>query len=42
VAGKARGPVRVVAVQGADHNDASLLNGAQLIDAIAELAAGAT
>jgi hypothetical protein len=42
VAGKAAGPVRVVAVQGADHNDASLSNGAQLIDAIAELAAGAT
>ncbi|WP_373276136.1 alpha/beta hydrolase [Paractinoplanes globisporus] len=42
VARKAGGPVRVVAVQGADHNDASLLNGDQLIDAIAELAAGAT
>jgi hypothetical protein len=41
VAGKAAGPVRVVAVDGADHNDASLLDGAQLIDAIAELAAGA-
>jgi len=41
VADKAAGPVRVVAVQGADHNDASLLNGPQLIDAIAELAAGA-
>ena len=40
VADKAAGPVRVVAVQGADHNDASLLNGAQLIDAVAELAAG--
>ncbi|MCU7728426.1 alpha/beta fold hydrolase [Actinoplanes sp. KI2] len=38
VAGRAAGPVRVVAVHGADHNDASLLNGAQLIDAIAELA----
>lgn len=42
VADKAGGPVRVVVVQGADHNDASLLNGAQLIDAIAELAAEAT
>jgi uncharacterized protein len=42
VADKAAGPVRVVAVDGADHNDASLLNGAPLIDAIAELAAGAT
>jgi fermentation-respiration switch protein FrsA (DUF1100 family) len=42
VAGKAGGPVRVVAVQGVDHNDASLLNGAQLIDAIAQLAARAT
>jgi hypothetical protein len=30
-----------VAVHGADHNDASLLTGAPLIDAIAELAAGA-
>jgi len=42
VAGKAGGPVRVVAVHGADHNDASLLNGGQLIDAVAELAAGVT
>jgi fermentation-respiration switch protein FrsA (DUF1100 family) len=38
VAGKAAGPVRVVAVEGADHNDASLLDGRQLIDAITELA----
>ncbi|WP_127504784.1 alpha/beta hydrolase [Actinoplanes solisilvae] len=39
VAGKAAGPAQVVPVQGADHNDASLLHGAQLIDAIGELAA---
>ena len=39
VADSAAGPVRVVAVEGADHNDASLLNGDQLIDAIADLAA---
>ncbi|XVV09810.1 alpha/beta hydrolase [Actinoplanes sp. CA-131856] len=38
VAGKARGPVRVEAVEGADHNDASLLNGPQLIKAITALA----
>ena len=40
VAGRAAGPVRVVAVEGADHNDASLLNGDQLVTAIAELAQG--
>ncbi|WP_433304959.1 alpha/beta hydrolase [Actinoplanes sp. CA-030573] len=39
VAGKAAGPVRVVAVQDADHNDASLVHGPQLVDAVAELAA---
>jgi len=39
VAGSAAGPVRVVAVAGADHNDAALLNGGQLINAIADLAA---
>ena len=38
VAGRAAGPVRVVAVEGADHNDASLLNGRQLIDAVVGLA----
>jgi fermentation-respiration switch protein FrsA (DUF1100 family) len=38
VADSAAGPVRVVVVQGADHNDASLLNGDQLIDAVADLA----
>ena len=37
VAGNAAGPVSVVAVQGADHNDASLLNGDQLVRAIADL-----
>ena len=39
VAGNAAGPVRVVVVEGADHNDAALLDGRQLIDAVAELAA---
>jgi pimeloyl-ACP methyl ester carboxylesterase len=38
VADSAAGPVRVVVVEGADHNDASLLNGRQLIDAVTELA----
>jgi fermentation-respiration switch protein FrsA (DUF1100 family) len=38
VADNAAGPVRVVAVAGADHNDASLLNGRQLVNAIADLA----
>jgi len=38
VAGHAAGEVRVVAVEGADHNDASLLNGRQLISAIVDLA----
>jgi fermentation-respiration switch protein FrsA (DUF1100 family) len=37
VADSAAGPVRVVVVEGADHNDASLLNGRQLIDAVTEL-----
>ncbi|WP_433363082.1 alpha/beta hydrolase [Actinoplanes sp. CA-142083] len=41
VAAKAAGPVRVVAVHGADHNDASLVNGTQLINAVAKLAAEA-
>jgi pimeloyl-ACP methyl ester carboxylesterase len=40
VADRAAGPVRIVAVEGADHNDASLLDGRQLINAITELAAG--
>jgi pimeloyl-ACP methyl ester carboxylesterase len=39
VAGRAAGPVRVVAVEGADHNDAALLTGRQLIEAVADLAA---
>jgi pimeloyl-ACP methyl ester carboxylesterase len=38
VAERAAGEVRVVAVEGADHNDASLLNGRQLISAIVDLA----
>jgi uncharacterized protein len=42
VADNAAGPVRVVAVEGADHNDASLLNGPQLIDAVADLAGEVT
>jgi len=37
VAGNAAGPVRVVAVPGADHNDGVLLDGTQLIDAITDL-----
>ena len=40
VARQAAGPVRVVAVEGADHNDAALLDGRQLIDAITDLADG--
>jgi uncharacterized protein len=38
VAEAARGPIRLVAVPGADHNDPALLNGAELIDAIVDLA----
>lgn len=38
VAGRAAGPIRLVAVDGADHNDTSLLAGEQLIDAVVELA----
>jgi pimeloyl-ACP methyl ester carboxylesterase len=38
VADKAAGPVRVVAVEGADHNDGALLDGQQLINAVADLA----
>ncbi|HEV8172838.1 MAG TPA: alpha/beta fold hydrolase [Actinoplanes sp.] len=38
VAGNAAGPVRLVAVNGADHNDASLLAGEQLVDAVRDLA----
>jgi pimeloyl-ACP methyl ester carboxylesterase len=37
VAERAAGPVRVVAVEGADHNDPSLLDGSQLIAAVAGL-----
>jgi uncharacterized protein len=38
VAAAAAGPTRVVAIEGADHNDSVLLDGAQLIDAVVELA----
>ena len=34
----ARGPTRLVAVEGADHNDAALLNGDALMQAVMELA----
>jgi pimeloyl-ACP methyl ester carboxylesterase len=39
VAHNAAGPVRVVAVAGADHNDGVLLDGGRLIDAIGDLVA---
>lgn len=38
VADAAAGPTRVVVVEGADHNDRVLLDGDQLIDAVADLA----
>jgi alpha-beta hydrolase superfamily lysophospholipase len=38
VARRAAGPIRVVAVPGADHNDRVLLDGPQLIDTIVDLA----
>lgn len=37
VADRAAGPTRVVAVEGADHNDAALLDGPQLIEAVSDL-----
>lgn len=40
VAAAAAGPVRVVEVEGAGHNDRALLDGPQLVDAVLELAAG--
>jgi alpha-beta hydrolase superfamily lysophospholipase len=40
VARRAAGPVRVVEVPGADHNDRVLLDGPHLIDAIATIATG--
>jgi pimeloyl-ACP methyl ester carboxylesterase len=40
VADRAGGEVTVVAVEGADHNDASLLTGRQLITAVVDLAGG--
>ncbi|MBB5867290.1 fermentation-respiration switch protein FrsA (DUF1100 family) [Allocatelliglobosispora scoriae] len=42
VADRAGGPVTVLAVDGADHNDASLLSGTELIGAIVALAERAT
>ncbi|MEU6041212.1 alpha/beta fold hydrolase [Actinomadura sp. NPDC047616] len=41
VARRAAGPVRVVAVPGADHNDLVLLDGPELVAAVAELAQNA-
>jgi uncharacterized protein len=38
VAARARRPARLVAVPGADHNDPVLLDGAPVVDAVAELA----
>jgi fermentation-respiration switch protein FrsA (DUF1100 family) len=38
VAAAAGGPTRVVEIEGADHNDRALLDGALLIDAVVELA----
>jgi len=38
VADRAGGPVTVVAVEGADHNDAAFVDGTQLIDAVVALA----
>jgi hypothetical protein len=38
VAAAAAGPVRLVEVAGADHNDRALLDGVELIDAVVELA----
>jgi uncharacterized protein len=37
VAADAGGPVRVVVIEGADHNDAVLVHGPRLIDAVADL-----
>src|SRR5256885_639459 len=38
VAARAGGPTRVISVEGADHNDPVLLDGAPVIDAVVELA----
>jgi uncharacterized protein len=38
VAAAAAGPTHVVRVDGADHNDRSLLDGGQLVDAVVQLA----
>jgi pimeloyl-ACP methyl ester carboxylesterase len=40
VAARAGGPARLIAVEGADHNDHVLLDGALVINAVAELADG--
>ncbi|MGK5683343.1 alpha/beta hydrolase [Actinoplanes sp. URMC 104] len=40
VAERAAGPVRLLAVDGADHNDAALVMGPDLLDAVAELVDG--
>jgi fermentation-respiration switch protein FrsA (DUF1100 family) len=42
VAAAAAGPTRVVPVDGADHNDRSLFDGAELVDAVVDLADRAT
>lgn len=42
VAEAAAGPTRVVVVDGADHNDPALFDGAQVIDAVTDLARQAT
>ena len=36
----ARGPTRLVAVEGADHNDPALLNGDVLVQAVVDQASG--
>ncbi|NNJ62285.1 MAG: alpha/beta hydrolase [Dactylosporangium sp.] len=38
VAGRAGGPVRLIAVDGADHNDRVLLDGAPIVEAVVDLA----
>lgn len=38
VAARAGGPTRVISVEGADHNDPVLLDGAPVIDAVVQLA----
>jgi uncharacterized protein len=38
VAGRAAGPVRVVALPGADHNDAALIHGPEVVAAVVDAA----